>query len=163
MSRDESSDLMIWIFCAIKSESPNLVRQYQGSFLLKVLPDGLGDLIFGENVGQHRGWKISRQGSWGILCFFTSKRFKKHGLLTSDLKLWDPGFAINLILFEPVLWSSFKKQDSFGWLKILDGDVAHLVLQWWMKSPWAWKANAKNHVMILCHSFWSFKTRCRHA
>jgi len=63
MSRDESSDLMIWIFCAIKSESPNLVRQYQGSFLLKVLPDGLGDLIFGENVGQHRGWKISRQGS----------------------------------------------------------------------------------------------------
>ena len=55
-----SSDLMIWIFCAIKSQSPNLVRQYQGSFLLKVLPDGLGDLIFGENVGQHRGWKISR-------------------------------------------------------------------------------------------------------
>ncbi len=58
---------------AIKSESPNLVRQYQGWFLLKVLPDGLGDLIFGENVGQHRGWKISHQGSYGILCLFTSK------------------------------------------------------------------------------------------
>lgn len=69
---------------------------------------------------------------------------KRHGLLTSDLKLWDRGFAINLILFEPVLWSSFKKQEGFGWHKILDGDVAHLVLQWWMKSPWAWKANAKN-------------------
>ena len=75
---------------------------------------------------------------------------KKHGLLTSDLKLWDRGFSISLILFELISWSSVEKQDNFGWHKILDGDVAHLILQWWMKSPWAWKANAKKNMLWYC-------------
>ena len=77
MSRDESSDLMIWIFCAIKSESPNLVRQYQGSFLLKVLPDGLGDLIFGENVGQHRGMEDLPPRILGDPMFLYVKKIQK--------------------------------------------------------------------------------------